>query len=385
MVSRAGSSRPILATRVAFFIAGALIATWAPMVPFVKHQALLSDGTLGVLLLTLGLGAMLAMPLSGSAAARFGCRAVIVASSTSAALLLPSLVFLPTPAWLFVGLPLLGFAVGMLDVTMNIQAVMVQRRSIRPMMSGFHAFFSIGGFAGAGGASFLLQAGLSHATATLTAAGLLLLLLVTTARHMLAEGGEGDSQGFALPRGPVLLIGIACLIVFLTEGAMLDWGALFLNLVHSAAPASTGFGYAAFASAMTLGRLLGDRIVRILGARVIILAGGICAALGVTLAMLPLPWPLPLAGFLLIGLGCANIVPVLFTAAGNQSVMPANQALAAVTTVGYAGVLVGPAVIGFIAQASSLRTAFACIALALIMVAFIGPVVGAKEQSRKPA
>lgn len=352
------------------------------MVPFVKIVAELADGTLGLLLLTVGLGAMVAMPLSGSVTARFGCRAVIIASALVAAIVLPSLVLFPTLPWLIVGLPLLGFAIGMLDVTMNIQAVIVERRAARPMMSGFHAFFSIGAFAGAGGASLLLQAGMTHGAATVTAAGLLLLLLAATGRHLLSERGDAGSPGFALPRGRVLLIGAGCFVVFLTEGAMLDWSGIFLTVVHAAAQASAGFGYAAFASAMTIGRLFGDRVVRILGSRTVILAGGICAALGVAVAMLPLPWPLPLAGFVLIGIGCSNIVPVLFTAAGNQPDMPANQALAAATTLGYGGVLAGPGLIGFIAQASSLQAAFACVALALLMVAMLGPVIGSRRASR---
>ena len=200
------------------------------------------------------------------------------------------------------------------------------------------------------------------------------LLLAGARRGLLEEGGGADHPAFVLPRGRVLLVGAVCFAMFLSEGAVLDWSAVFLTSVRNADPATAGFGYVAFAVTMTVGRLTGDRIVQALGAFRVVLCGALIAAAGFTLAIL-VPSPLAgLAGFALVGAGAANVVPVMFSAAGRQRSMPTHLAVAAVTTMGYAGVLLGPAALGFIAKLTSLAVALGLLVVLLVAVASVARV-----------
>ena len=361
-----------MSTRIAFFIAGLGLAAWAPLVPYAKARAGLDEATLGLLLLCLGAGSILAMPISGLLATRFGCRRVLVVGTILICLSLPLLATASTLPLLIATLFMFGAGLGAVDSTVNLQAVIVERASGRHMMSGFHGLFSVGGIAGAAGVSALLALGLSPLWAIAAVIVLIRAALAKAAPHLLPYGSESSGPAFAVPHGVVLFIGVLCFIVFLAEGAMLDWSAVFLTTEKSLGEAYAGLGYAAFALTMTVGRLLGDTIVRRLGARRVIILGGLFAALGMALATLAPNWELSLLGYALVGVGCSNIVPVLYTAVGKQTVMPESIAVPAITTLGYAGILAGPAAIGFIAHASSLSLAFLLIAALLLGVAISG-------------
>ena len=363
------------ATRAVFLVAGLAMAAWAPLVPFAKARVGVEDGALGLLLLCLGLGSIVAMPITGVLASRFGCRAVIVVSTLALAAVLPFLALVDTVPALAVALAVFGASVGTVDVAMNIQAVMVEKDSGRNMMSGFHGLFSLGGILGAGGVSLLLGLGGSPLAATLAVSAALVVLLVFSFSGLLPYGNReaGVSPLFVLPRGIVIFIGLLCFLVFLGEGAVLDWSALFLIDTHGIDAARAGFGYTMFAIAMTAGRLCGDRIVKGLGGMKVVVGGGLVAALGFLLAVFAPMQPLVFAGFLLVGVGASNIVPVLFTAAGQQTRMPASLAVAAITTLGYAGILVGPALIGFVAQQWNLGVGLVLVAAGLLFVAVSWP------------
>ncbi|MGL5389194.1 MAG: MFS transporter [Serratia sp. (in: enterobacteria)] len=357
------------ATRLAFFIAGLAMATWAPLVPFAKTRIGIDDGSLGLLLLCIGVGSIMAMPLTGLLTGKFGCRRVILLAGVALCIDLPLLVLMDSTLGMALALLLFGAAIGMIDVAMNIQAVVVERASHRAMMSGFHGFFSVGGIAGAGGVSALLWLGLGPLQATLIAVVAILALLSLASKNLLRESG-GDKEGpmFVLPRGWVMFIGLLCFIMFLAEGSMLDWSALFLTTSRGMDHNQAGLGYALFSIAMTIGRLNGDRVVNAMGRYRVLLLGSLCAAIGLALAIAIDSVMASLIGFMLVGVGASNVVPILFSAAGNQRIMPANLAIASVTTVGYAGILAGPAVIGLIAQISSLTFALACVAALLLIV-----------------
>jgi len=237
------------------------------------------------------------------------------------------------------------------------------------MMSGFHGLWSVGGIAGAGGLSLFLSLGAPPLIGAIGVVAIIVAALVYAAPSFLPYGGSGDGPAFAIPHGIVLFIGILCFIVFLTEGAILDWSAVFLTSVHGVAPAQAGLGFAVFSVTMTVGRLGGDMIVRRVGPMRIIVFGGLLAAAGMALATLAPNWLVGLAGYALVGAGCSNIAPVLFTAVGRQKAMPEHIAVPAITTLGYAGILTGPAAIGFVAHASTLSTAFLVLAALLIGVA----------------
>ncbi|WP_295992132.1 MFS transporter [Rugamonas sp.] len=360
-----------LSTRLAFLVAGLAMSAWAPLVPYAKARVGLDDGGLGLLLLCLGGGSLLAMPLTGALSLRFGCRAVILWAGALSCLLLPGLAVAPNAALLAVNLFLFGAAIGTLDVAMNVQAVIVERDSGAALMSGFHGLFSVGGFVGAAGMALMLWCGLDPLAAALVLSAVAALVLAGIAPHLLRRPDAAGHDGplFVMPHGAVILIGALCFIMFLAEGAMLDWSALFLTGARGLDADRGGLGYAAFACAMTLGRLSGDRVVRRLGGRRVLLLGGACAAGGFLFAVLAPSAGAALAGFVLIGLGASNIVPILFSAAGRQRAMPAGLAVSAITTIGYAGILAGPALIGLVAHASSLDVAFAGLGCSMLLVA----------------
>ncbi|MGN8278227.1 MFS transporter [Pseudomonas sp. SMN5] len=364
-----------MSTRIAYLIAGVGIAAWAPLVPYAKVRANLDEGTLGLLLLCLGVGSILAMPISGALATRFGCRRVLSGGTILICLALPLLATMTTLPWLVAALFVFGAGLGTVDSTVNLQAVIVERASGKTMMSGFHGMFSLGGIIGAAGVSALLGLGLSPLGSTLVVNALLLVALFKAAPHLLPYGSESSGPAFAIPHGVVLFIGILCFIVFLAEGAVLDWSAVFLASERGVETAYAGLGYAAFALTMTVGRLTGDSVVRRLGPKRIIIYGGTLAATGFLLATLAPMWQAALLGYALVGAGCSNIVPVLYTAVGKQTLMPEAIAVPAITTIGYAGILAGPALIGFVAHGSSLSIAFGLLAISLVAVAASGKVL----------
>ncbi len=358
-----------ISTRLVFFIAGLGMAAWAPLVPFARARSGIDQGMLGLLLLSLGIGSVAVMPLAGALVARMGCRRVIVVSAVLVCLTLPVLAASSSLPLLFAALLLFGAGLGAIDVAMNIQAIIVERAGKRPMMSGFHGLFSLGGIVGAAGVTAFLAAGASPLTATLLVIAGIVVVLTKAAPHLLAYGSKSHGPAFAFPRGIVLIIGCFCFVLFLTEGAVLDWSAVFLTSVRGMNTSYAGLGYAAFASTMTIGRLSGDHVVQRYGNINVIIFGGICAATGFGLVTLINSWQVALLGYGLVGAGCANIVPVLFTSVGRQNTMPENVAVPAITTLGYAGILAGPAAIGFVAQAASLSAAFVIVALMLLGVA----------------
>jgi predicted MFS family arabinose efflux permease len=366
------SARDAFSTRLVFLIVGFGTAAWAPLVPFVKARTGIDEGVLGLLLLCLGGGSIVTMPLAGALTSRFGCRRVIVAASLGLCLTLPVLAWASSLPLLAAALAVFGGAVGAVDVAANIQAIIIERQTGRSLMSGFHGFYSLGGIAGAVGMTGFLGAGASPVVAAVVVAALCLATLAITAPHLLPYGSQTDGPAFAFPRGVVWFLGILCFILFLTEGSVLDWSAVFLSSVRGMAKAYAGLGYAAFALTMTIGRLTGDRIVQRFGGANIILFGGLCAAAGFALATFVGSWPLALIGYALVGAGCSNIVPVLFSGIGRQTDMPESVAVPAITTLGYAGILIGPAAIGLVARLASLPVAFMILVVMLIGVAASG-------------
>lgn len=345
-----------LATRLAFFVSGFGMACWAPLVPYAKARLGIEEAVLGLLLLCLGAGSMLSMPVAGVLAGRIGARPVILVGGVGLCCAMPLLA--GADSSLVLALALFGASLGAMDVAMNVHAVEVANDAPVPLMSGFHGLFSLGGFVGSLGMTGLLAAGLAPLPAILVALLVVILGLALAAPRLLRTRSGGEGPLFVLPRGIVLLLGALTFAMFLAEGALLDWGAILLVETRQFDPAQAGIGYALFSLAMLSGRLTGDRVIARLGEYRVLVGGGLLATAGFALMLLAPHTALALAGFLLVGLGAANIVPVLFTAAGRQSAMPPNLAVAAVTTVGYAGVLAGPALVGFVAQGLGLVTAF---------------------------
>lgn len=359
------------ATRVVFFVAGATMASWAPLVPFAKARAEVDDGLLGLLLLCFGTGSLLTMPLAGHVVARFGARAVIATSAVIACTGLGLLTVATDPLALAAALLWFGAGLGALDVSMNLQAIAVERDAGRAMMSGFHAGFSLGGLGGALAMASMLSAGLPPHVAALATGAVLVVASLAACRFALDERASTAGPMFGIPRGIVLLIGALCFASFLVEGAVLDWSAVLLSSVRGVDRSRAGIGYAVFSAAMVVGRLAGDRVVERVGRRTTLTSGTALAACGIALVAAVDAWPVTVAGFAVIGIGCASLVPILFTAAGRQTAMPERLAVPAVTTLGYAGLLAGPAAIGFVAGRTSLSTAFALLCLLMAGAAIL--------------
>lgn len=347
-----------LATRLSFLIAGFGLASWAPLVSFAKHRLTIDDATLGLLLLCIGIRSVIAMQFSGTLSARYGAKPAIVAGALGLTVILPFLSVLATPVALAVALFCFGASLGSLDVAMNIHAVEVERAARRPLMSGFHALYSIGGFAASTLMTFLLSSQFEPLTSTLCCATIMLVALLLACPRLLAGAWGEKGPLFVMPRGVVLLIAGLAAAAFLMEGSLLDWSALLITSTGLVSATKGGVAYMLFSIAMTIGRLTGDSVTIRIGDRATLFWGGVLAVAGFTVLLTVPSAILSLASFLLIGLGASNIVPVLFRKAGSQTVMPPALAISAMTTTGYAGVLAGPAAIGFVSKAIGLHNAF---------------------------
>lgn len=363
--------REQMATRALFFVAGFASAAWAALVPFAKLNTGVNDGVLGLLLLCLGGGALVAMPLTGVLTTRFGCRRVMMVSVVLLSVTLPLLAVINHTGLLALTLIIFGMGIGITDCAMNIQAIIVEKATPKPMMSGFHGFYSIGGIAGAGAMSGFMLTGMEALQAAGAVMVICLLFLAFSYKGMLDYAWPSEGPAFAVPRGAVLLIGIICFATFLAEGSVLDWSAVFLTEYRNVPESMGGLGFACFAVLMSLGRLTGDKIVAVLGRPQVVLRGALLAAGGLLLSVLSDNWLLALTGYGLIGLGCANVVPVMFSAIGRQSSMPQAVAVPAVTTLGYLGILAGPASVGLIAYRFTLPAALLAVVALLLLVALL--------------
>lgn len=364
--------RAVHAAHAFFFVGGFGTATWAPLVPLLRERLMVGDDVLGMLLLCIGVGSLLTMPLSGALAMRLGCRRVVMTASIlfAAILLLVSCVdalSLAVPIVL-----IFGAVMGCIDVVVNIVAVLVEKGIGRRIMSGMHAFWSLGGFAGAGlYGVWVGLLGLTPFQSTAIAAGLILLLTAVFGRHLIPYGGGGGAL-LALPRGIIVFVGMTAFIAFLSEGAVMDWGGVYLTTVRGMDLALAGTGYSVFSAAMLMMRFLGDRVVQRIGALLVAVGGALLAFGGILLVMFAPVDALLYVGFFAIGIGSANIVPVFFSLMGRQNVMPVSAAVSAVSTMGYLGILAGPAAIGFVSSLTTLQTAFAMLAALSILQATIG-------------
>lgn len=351
---------------------GLAMGAWAPQIPplMPKHQ--IGEAVLGLVILCLGFGAVSAMLISGRLIARFGGRRVLKGFAFALIPMLPLIVLAPTLPLLMLAAALLGAIAGSMDVAMNAAAVQVERSLGRAIMSASHGFWSLGGFVGAGFGGWIMAHWGALPQALLTAATVALLVL-TAARLLLPDQPtlpqNRNAQGF-LPRDLGLwLIGLLALFCMVPEGAVMDWAAIYLGQELGADAFRSGLGFAVFAGSMAAMRFSGDALRNRLGAVKTLKISGLVGASGLLIAAFAPSAPLALAGFALAGLGVANLAPVMYSAAGNHPGLPSGVAISAVTTVGYAGILVAPAVIGVIAEQVGFRITYTALAGLLLLVA----------------
>ncbi|MBX9652165.1 MFS transporter [bacterium] len=358
------------AARFIFLTVGVSTSSWAPMIPFAKTELQLDDAGLGLILLAMGAGGIIGMPLTAYFIHRFTSRNVVLVSGLLMCLSLPTLILAPTPLTLALALFIFGLVVGMMDVSANAQAVVIEERMGRSLMSGFHGLFSIGGLIGSAGVSILLAFGVPVLTCSIIVSIAIAMIVAWQSTYLLrcAEEGDQGDHHFVWPKGAVLFIGLLCFVSFLAEGAMLDWSAVFLKFSRGYEEGIAGLGYSVFSVSMAAGRMSGDKLNEYFGPVRMLQLGGITAGLGYMLAVL-LPWGAAgFAGFVMVGLGASNIVPVLFSIAGRLPNTPPRIALSSITTLGFSGLLLGPALIGFVAEASTLPIALAGVAVLLFLI-----------------
>lgn len=353
-----------------FALNGALLGSWAVRVPAIKSRLELSDGELALALAAIAAGAVVAMPLAGGWAARVGSRRATRVAAIAFVLATPLVGFAGSLALLVLAAAALGASNGSLDVSMNAHGVAVERDAGRPLLAGFHAAFSVGGLTGAGAGALLAEAGLDvrvHLTAAALCAGAVLLA---------AWPGLGAAESRHPERGPVVArpsgalwgLGAVAFCTLMAEGVAADWSAVYVRDDLGSSPGVAGAAYAAFSATMAIGRIVGDRLVTALGPDLVVRGGTLLAAagLGAGLAVAE-PWA-ALAGFALMGAGLSGVVPVVFRAAGTLPGHASATAIAAVSTLGYAGFLAGPPLVGILAETVSLGAGLAAVAGLIALV-----------------
>ena len=354
------------ATRCGFFMAGFGLSVWAPLVPYVRERIEMTDAVFGLLLLCIGIGSLTWMPISGVLVARWGIRPVQLCSVALLALALAGMALTDSIGWLGLALFCFGGSLGVIDVIMNIQAVLVETAIGRRLMSNFHGMYSLGAISGALVLTGLLSLGLAPEGGSFMMIGVIVAANLALARGYLPNRAPGGGLAFVRPTGLVMLVGLMCFVVYLAEGAVLDWSALYLTGEKGLEVARGGLGYAAFALMVTIARFAGAPLVNSLGTARVIAFGGMLAAFGIGLSLTADHWALALVGYGLCGLGCANVSPVLISSLSRQDGMPVQLAVTVATTIGFAGVLAGPAMMGMVAHFSSLGMAFALLAVLLL-------------------
>ena len=374
-----------------FFINGAAVATWISRIPAVQQSLHLNTGMLGIALLSMAVGAVFSMPLSGVLVTRYGSRPVTSWSMILSCAVLPFPAMCSTLPTLCLTIAILGVCLSCMDVAMNAHAVCVERLFGRPIMSSFHALFSIAGIAGAILGSITEWLKLSTLTHFSTAAVVLVLAGLAIKGLLLpaSEDSRGEQKG---SRSTVTIynnkyLAILSLITFacfLNEGAMGDWTGVYLKDVLHTPSSFWPLGYAAFATAMSLGRLSGDRLNEQFGAASLVRTGAVIASGGLIIA-LTMPSPVvALLGFAAVGAGLSNIVPIMFTAAGNAPDVEAGKGIATVSVIGYLGLLAGPPIIGFAAEYIQLPMAMGFILLMCVVIFTFAGTVRNQRQPLKP-
>jgi predicted MFS family arabinose efflux permease len=369
--------RSVWAVRLQFFISGFLFATWGVHVPTVRAHYALDEQTLALTMLAAGVGALCGLAFAGRWVGRWGPQRVTLATGLVAGTALAALLLSHDWPLLLLTMGLFGAAGSIFDVAMNAAGSALEHASGRRLMSRFHALFSFGGMAGAAFGSLLLRLQVAPAL-HLAATGVASLLAVWWATRPAlpvtpvdAHATESRSHG-TRPRGVLWALGTLAAIGLVAEGAMYDWSVLYMQRELGSAPALAALAYASFSVAMGLARLAGDWARARWPAHRLMTASALLAAAGMAVALLGRHPALALACFALVGLGMANVIPVLFAAASRVPGVPAAHGIAAVSSLGYVGFMAGPPVIGFIAQHRSLTAGLATVVVFALLLALAG-------------
>jgi MFS family permease len=372
-----------VAVALVFFVNGFVYASWVPRLAQIRAGLDLSEGMLGLALLMVAIGAIVAMPVTGHLIARHGSRALTRVTLILVGIGLPLIGFADGFAMLCLTFLFYGAAAGVLDVSMNAQGIAVERAYRRPIMSSLHGMFSIGAMAGAGATGIVASQGIGIIAQFVAVGALTVLLGPLVARAMLpaqADAG-GRGEGFVLPDRRLVALGVIAFCGLLGEGAMGDWSAVYLDQSLGADVEVAAVAFAVFSLTMALGRFSGDRIVGRLGGGAVVRGGGALAALGLGATLLIGRPEVAIVGFGLIGAGLSCIFPVALSAATRTPGMAAGTAIAGVCTIGYVGFLVGPPAIGGLAELVGLPAALGVVMLLFALIVVLGNRASERRES----
>lgn len=348
-----------------FFLSGLCFSSWASRIPSIQQHLKLSNAGLGSVLFALPVGLMVSLPLAGWLVARYGSRIIVIGAALFYTCTLP-LIGIAQESWQLIAvLFIFGLGGNLLNIAMNTQGVGVEAIYGRSILASFHGIWSLAGFTGAAVGTFMISQHVLPNFHFLLISGISLLILLCSWSFTLTTdiNTNGEQPIFAKPDKSLLNLGIIAFCCMICEGTMFDWSGVYFQKVVQAKAAWIGAGYTAFMSTMAAGRFVADRLVTRFGIKRILQISGIVITAGLLVAIIFPYIPTAIAGFILVGAGVSSVVPLVYSAAGKSKKVSPGVALAAVSTIGYLGFLMGPPIIGFIAEASSLRVSFVLIAL----------------------
>ena len=355
-----------IAVSVFFFISGLTVASWASRIPDIKNKLQLSDAALGGVLFSLPVGQLVSLPLSGWLISRFGSRQLLIYASIFFPLTLIIIAVAATTWQLIIILFFFGLWGNLFNIAMNTQAVGIESLYGRSIMASFHGLWSLAGFCGSAIGNFFVSKDTSPLVHFAIIGSLVSILITGFYKYTLPAGtntSSTETKLFIKPDKTVLLLGLIAFCCMICEGSMADWsGVYFQNVIHAPAKFIT-LGYVSFMATMATGRFLGDWLITKFGVQKILQFSGVLIASGLGTMILFPNFQAAVTGCLFVGVGVSCVVPMVYGLAGRSKTMSPQFALAAVSSISFLGFLLGPPLIGFIAQISSLRWSFALIAL----------------------
>ena len=364
-----------IALGIFFFISGLRFASWACRIPNIQDMLHLNNAALGAVLLLLPIGSITGLPISGYLVTRFGSRTMLLVASFALPAPMIGIGLSTTPWMLAASLFFFGLTGNLLNISVNTQAVLMEKQYGRSIMASFHGLWSLGGFAGVALGTLMIGLSVSPLIHFIIISTACLTGMVLIHRHTIKheEHKKANKKTFSKPDAYLIVLGIIAFSTMVCEGTMFDWSGVYFKKVIGVPHNLTTLGYTAFMFMMATGRFLGDKFISRVGPTTVLRASGIIIFTGLITAVI-FPYIIPATiGFMLVGLGVSSVVPIAYAMAGKTHKMATGAAIASVSSIGFLGFLLGPPLIGFIAQAFSLRLSFTLIALlGLLMVIISG-------------
>jgi len=365
-----------LATSLFFFGMGFCFSTWASRIPDIKSMLQLDEAALGTMLFALPIGQLFAMPISGKIVTQYGSRNISILGLLLYAVCLTLLGFATVSWQLATGLFLFGFCGNFCNIAVNTQGVYTQQLFDKPIIGSFHGSWSLAGFCGALVGLLMLALRLSPLEHFTIALGLVIIIILTNYKFIIKVKSKQkeEKSNYSFRKNPdklLLWLGVICFCGMASEGIMFDWSGVYFKEIIKAPGAQVALGYTTFMISMASGRFLSDFLVHRFGPKKVLIISGLIISFGLYMAVL-FPYLIPcMIAFMLVGFGVSNVVPIIFNAAGNSKNVPPGIALTIVTSISFLGFLIGPPLIGFIAELTSLKYSFAIIGIFGIFISIL--------------